>query len=262
MSEVQGRPAGTMSAQRRYGIAISAGLILGAAYWALTSVTEEAKASQDHYPVEGTAVTIASTSADVEVRSGDVREITVDRRFDRNVFGSDPRESYENGRLEIRDSGCGFLSLGCDTNYVVTVPQGVAVTLESTSGDLKITDVPGGATVKSTSGQIEATRVGGELRLDSTSGDLEADELTATKVTTHSSSGSVDLSFRTAPESVDVEASSGDVTVLVPEGTETYKVQTDTSSGDESSDVRTDPAATRTVTATTSSGDVKVGYTH
>ncbi|TWD82189.1 putative adhesin [Kribbella amoyensis] len=261
MSEVQGRPASSISAQRRYGIAISVGLILGGAYWALTSLTEEAKASQDHYPVQGTAVAIESSSADVEIRSGDVGDITIDRRFERNLFGSEPKEKYKNGKLEIRDTSCGFLSFGCSTHYVITVPKDVAVSVESTSGDLTITDLPGGAKVKTSSGGVEASRIGGELLLNSSSGDLEASELTATKVITNSSSGSVDLSFETAPQSVEAEASSGDVTVQVPEGTETYQVQTDTSSGDESANVRSDPAATRTIKAKTSSGDVTIEYT-
>ncbi|TDO51381.1 putative adhesin [Kribbella sp. VKM Ac-2527] len=260
MSEVQRRPASSISPERRYGIAISVALILGGGYWALTSLTEEAKATQGTYPVQGTSFTIESSSADLEVRSGDVREVTVDRKFERNVFGSDPKETYQDGRLQVQDTSCGFLSFGCDTSYVVTVPRNVKVTVESTSGDLKASDLPAGASLKTTSGNIDASNVGGQLSLDSTSGDVEARDLTASEVSANATSGGIELTFQDAPTTVSAEASSGDVTVLLPGGTQAYKVDADTSSGDESINVKMDPAATNTIKANTSSGDVTIEY--
>ncbi|MGW1343096.1 DUF4097 family beta strand repeat-containing protein [Kribbella sp. NPDC002412] len=262
MSEVQGRPAGTMSTERRYGIAISVALILGGVYWALTGLTEESKTTQDSYPVAGDSLTIQTTSVDVEVRSGDGPDVKVERTFERNVFGSDPKEDYEDGKLQLRDSGCGFLSFGCDTNYILTVPKDVKLTVESSSGDIKVSGLPGGANLKSSSGSIEAHDVGGSLWLESSSGDLEARGLSATTVSTQSSSGSTELDFTSAPQSVDAEASSGDVTIRLPSGTETYKLDTDTSSGDETANIRSDPSATRTIDAKTSSGDVTIEYNH
>ena len=260
MSEVQGRPASTMSTERRYGIAISVALILGGVYWALTGLTEDTKTSQVSYPVVGTTLAIETSSTDLEVTSGDGPAITVNRRFERNVFGSDPAEKYKDGKLEIRDTGCGFLSFGCDTKYVITVPKNLSVTIETSSGDLKVTGLDGGANLKSTSGNIEAHQIGGQLTLKSSSGDLEASELTATSVNSESSSGSVELRFARAPESVQAKTSSGDVEVRLPSGDETYKVDTDASSGDETAPIKTDPNSTRTITAHTSSGDVTVEY--
>ncbi len=77
---------------------------------------------------------------------------------------------------------------------------------------------------------------------------------------TESSSGGVDLDFARAPQSVDSKASSGDVSIRIPSGQETYKVDTDTSSGDESATVKTDQTSTRTIKAETSSGDVTIEY--
>jgi hypothetical protein len=262
MSEVQGRPASTMSTERRYGIAISVALILGGVYWALTGLTEDTKVSQDSYPVEGRALTIETDSADVEVRSGGGSEVKVERKFDRNVFGKDPSERYEDGKLQLRDTGCGFLSFGCDTNYVLTVPKDVKLTLKSTSGDVKVAGLSGGADLKSSSGSIEVTGVGGALTMRSSSGSLEGQDLTATTVSTHSSSGSVDLEFAEAPRSVEAEASSGDVAIRIPSGPETYKVDSETSSGDERGEIRNDPSADRTIKAKTSSGDVTIEYSH
>jgi hypothetical protein len=247
MSEVEGRPASTMSPERRYGIAISVALILGGVYWALTSLSEDTKTSHQTYPVVGTTLSIETSSTEIQVHAGDVKEITVDRKFKRNALGSDPKDKYDDGKLEVGAGGCGFLSFGCDTDYVVTVPKDLDVTIKSSSGDLKVVGLGGSTTLESSSGRIEAQDLSGDLTLASSSGDLEAAGLTAASVSSKSSSGSVELSFITAPTTVDVVTSSGDASVRLPEGDETYKVDTDSKSGDETAEVKIDPAATRTI---------------
>ncbi|MEU8223988.1 DUF4097 family beta strand repeat-containing protein [Kribbella sp. NPDC048915] len=262
MSDVQGRPRSSMSIERRYGIAISVALILGGAYWALTGLTEGTKTSHHRYPVQGTSLHVQNSSATIEVRPGDGNEVRVDRESERNLFGSDPKENYDAGenRLELDSGGCGFLSFNCETKYILTVPRDLQLTVESTSGDLTVTGIEGGANLKTNSGDIVAHDLGGSVELESSSGDQEADGLTATSVTTHSSSGDTSLDFSAAPQKVDAEASSGDVDIRIPSGTESYKVDTDTSSGDESANVKIDPSATRTISAKTSSGDVSIEY--
>jgi DUF4097 and DUF4098 domain-containing protein YvlB len=260
MSEVQGRPTSTMSTERRYGIAISVALILGGLYWALTGLTEGTKSGQESYPVQGDTLLVKGGSAEIEIRPGDGSQVKVERQFERNVFGHEPKEKYNEGKLELKDSGCGFLSFGCKTSYVLTVPKDVKLTVESSSGDVTLSGMPDGATLKTSSGDIELHDTGGPLWLESSSGDLQADGLTATEVTTKSSSGSVDLNFAVAPTAVNAEASSGDVSIQIPAGSESYKVETDTSSGDQTTEVKTDPTSTRTIKADTSSGDVTVQY--
>jgi len=262
MSEVQGRPAGTMSAERRYGIAISVALILGGVYWALTGLTEDSKTSQGSYPVHDGAVTIQAASADLELHTGDVSEIAVDRKYNRNLFGSEPKEKYSDGKLQLKDTGCGFLSFGCDTHYVITVPKELKVTIQSSSGDLKVSQLPAGVTLQTSSGAIEFDHIGGPVSLKSSSGDISGENLSATAVTAQSSSGDVELSFDLAPQSIDAQTSSGDVDLRLPTGPEMYKVDADSNSGDESVNVRTDPESDRPIKAKSSSGDTTVEYDH
>jgi hypothetical protein len=253
-----------MSVERRYGIAISVALILGGAYWALTGLTEGTKNSQTSYPVQGGSLLVKGGSATVEVRPGDGTEVKIDRQSERNVFGSDPKEKYDGseGKLELDSGGCGFLSFGCKTTYVLTVPRDLKLTVESSSGDMTVSGIEGATELKSSSGDIEVHDVGGPLDLKSNSGELEADGLSATSVTAHSSSGSTSLDFTEAPQTVEAKTSSGDVSIRLPSGAEAYKVDTDTSSGDESANVKIDPNAGRTITAKTSSGDVSIEYNH
>ncbi|MFD7154636.1 DUF4097 domain-containing protein [Kribbella sp. NPDC059898] len=261
MSDVQSRPQGTMSNQRRYGIAISVALILGGAYWALTGLTDGTKTGQGSYPVQGTELTVKAASAKIEVRPGDGTEVKVERQFERSVFGSDPKDSYNDGRLELDTGGCGFLSFGCKTSYVLTVPRNVKLTLEGSSGHVTVSGLEAGADLKTSSGTIEVHDVSGPLDLRSSSGNVDADGLTSTAVAAHSSSGNMTLDFTAVPQSVEAKASSGNVSIELPPGDTTYKLDTETSSGDRSANVKSDPNAARTITARTSSGDVSIDYT-
>jgi hypothetical protein len=250
-----------MSMERRFGIAISIALILGGGWWALTDLIENSHTSNEQFQVHGTSLVIDSRSTDVEIHSDDVSQITVTREITRNIFGSEPKDKYQDGRLELGDAGCGFLWFNCRSDYVVVVvPRALKVTAESRSGDLQVSDLPGGAELKSSSGDIEVHRIGGELRLESSSGDLEGHDLTAGTVTTRSGSGDIELDFDSAPSAVQLKSSSGDVTVRLPSGDAAYKVATHTRSGDDSAMVKTDPASDRSVKADTSSGDITVEY--
>lgn len=260
MSEVENRPAGTLSTERRYGIAISVALILGGVWWAVTDLTEDTHTSEQSYSLAGSALTIDARSADVEIRSGDGDQVTVTQRFRRNVFGSDPKDKYREGKLEIGGGSCGFLAVGCDTSYVVVVPRQTKVTAHSNSGELKASDLPAGADLKVSSGGIEVHRIGTDLRMASSSGDVGAFDVDAGTVNAVSSSGNVELTFTKAPTDVEARSSSGDVLIEVPKDKDTYQVVTETSSGDELVKVETDPASKRTVRGRSSSGDVSVDY--
>lgn len=262
MSEVGNRSGGTLTTERRYGIAISVALILGGVWWAVTDLTEDTHTSEQSYSLAGTALTIEARSADVEIRSGDSDEVTVTQRFRRNVFGSDPKDKYREGKLEIGGGSCGFLALGCDTSYVVVVPRTAKVTAHSNSGELKASDLSAGADLKVSSGSIEVHRIGTELRMASSSGDVEAFDVDAGTVSAVSSSGNVELTFTRPPNDVEARTSSGDVLIEVPKGAETYQVIMDTSSGEESTSVEADPKSDRTVRGKSSSGDVSIDYRH
>ncbi|MFB6719490.1 DUF4097 domain-containing protein [Kribbella sp. NPDC056345] len=260
MSEAQRRSASTMSAERRYGIAISVALILGGVYWALTGLTEGPRSGQTTYKLDDPTLVVEGNSTSVEIRPGDGDELKVDRQFERNALGSDPTDTFKDGKLQLKETNCGFLSFGCKTAYVLTVPRDVKLTVKSTSGPIKVSGMTADTELKTSSGDIEVHDVAGTLRMESSSGGIDADGLSASTVTTKSSSGSAEVVFATAPLSVDAKSSSGDVTVRIPSGPETYHLETDTSSGDNEPEIRQDPSATRTIKVKTSSGDIDLGY--
>jgi DUF4097 and DUF4098 domain-containing protein YvlB len=64
-----------------------------------------------------------------------------------------------------------------ETRYELSVPQGVRLILESTSGDIQARDVNGPADIQTTSGDISLRGASGHIEISTTSGDIEASGL-------------------------------------------------------------------------------------
>ncbi|MQA16976.1 MAG: DUF4097 family beta strand repeat protein [Pseudonocardiaceae bacterium] len=179
------------------------------------------------------------------------------------------------GLLVLRGSCGGPLSwMNCSADHEVAVPEGVAVEVrassgevaasdltglrvEVSSGDIDVSDVDGSLMLRATSGDIDVSDVDGSVVLRTSSGGIRADGLDG-DADARASSGDVTLEFDSAPSRVRAVASSGDVDIRLPGSGGGYRVQTETGSGDSTVDVVADPGSARLVEAATSSGDVTV----
>ncbi|MGQ0537664.1 MAG: DUF4097 family beta strand repeat-containing protein [Gemmatimonadaceae bacterium] len=79
-----------------------------------------------------------------------------------------------------------------ETRYELSVPQGVRVILQSTSGDVSAHNVNGPVDARTTSGDIEVRGASGHVELSTTSGDIEASRLRG-EVDVEAVSGEVQL---------------------------------------------------------------------
>jgi len=118
MSDVERRPAGAMSRERRFGIAISTGLILGGGWWALSELGSEAAPADRLYAATGTQLVIRATSAELEIRAGDGAEIQVHRTGGSDgLFSDGPKESYAGSELEVRSGSCPSVTARRSTSW-------------------------------------------------------------------------------------------------------------------------------------------------
>ncbi|GAA2389526.1 hypothetical protein GCM10010404_53290 [Nonomuraea africana] len=131
----------------------------------------------------------------------------------------------------------GFNS-GCDVSYLVEVPKGLRVDVESDSG------------------QVTLTNLSGEVKVTSDSGGIEADRLTAKRVRTETDSGGTKLVFTTPPDRVETKSDSGATEVRVPKGP--YHVTAETQSGGKEIDAVHDDSAPRTIEMSSDSGRLEI----
>ncbi|MFI6926794.1 DUF4097 family beta strand repeat-containing protein [Nonomuraea spiralis] len=126
----------------------------------------------------------------------------------------------------------------CSVDYKIEIPKGLAVDLDSGSGDI---------TLRALSGQLDV-----ELG----SGDIDGSNITGKKAYVKAGSGNVELKYAAAPDSAELECGSGDITLRVPTGA--YDIKTDVGSGDASVPIKSDPASPHKISLTAGSGDVVV----
>jgi hypothetical protein len=230
-----------------------------------------------------TAVHLASGSGNVSIQVGSSASVHRELHYDNNKPG--PTTTVANGVLTLNDCG-----QDCTVDYLVTVPAAARIDGSTSSGDIMIADASsvdvqassgnvsvagatGQVSVTTSSGDIKAASAGGDVQARSTSGDITvsgvkgaatlasqsgriaASGLSGAHTTAHASSGNVSVTADVV-QNVDVQTTSGDVTITVPNGS--YRVTTGSSSGDVRSGLGNDASAQYSISASTDSGDVRI----
>lgn len=241
------------------GVPLTAAALLFGSLNLVALVGSQSSVDTHTYHAAVSRVDVAISSGDVRIRRGHDGQVTVRESLTWAFWQPPASQRVSGGTLSVR-TRCGFRVVArCQADYDVTVPAGVAVRVATSSGDVTVDRVLGSLTLGTSSGDIEVHGGRGALLAHTGSGSIEVTGSRAATVRTQTGSGDVALDFGQPPERVDAHTGSGDVRVLVP-GHDRYRVDGHTGSGDRSVSVVQDPDADRSITATTGSGDVKVGY--
>jgi hypothetical protein len=213
------------------------------------------------YPQSISEIAFVGSSGDIEIRadsaSGNV-ELTRHLSWGPGSSQPTPDEQVDGSTLRI-GSGCSAFMSWCSIDYVVHVPRGTNVNLNSGSGDVLLAGDLGTTTAETGSGDIALEGSGtGPLSLKAGSGDIDAEGIDAGRVVGHTGSGSMNLDFAEAPSDVALDAGSGDVSVQVPQGI--YAVSGDSGSGDREVGVSLSPTSSNRIEIQTGSGDVNLTY--
>jgi Toastrack DUF4097 len=212
-------------------------------------------------------IRIAGGSGDVTVTAGAVDRVQITTTV--HYAGGRPTASHPvQGRALVLNTRCGNQ---CRVEYQLTVPASVRVTgnngsggvtvdgvasvaVEARSGHVTVRNVRNSVSVTTRSGDIGLHALSGTVVAHARSGDVRGDGLGGGATVT-TSSGDVSLAF-TRAQNVEVQASSGDVTLTVPAGP--YRVQMSAKSGRVRVGVPTQPTGGHLLKVTTHSGDITV----
>ncbi|WP_431934090.1 DUF4097 family beta strand repeat-containing protein [Nonomuraea jabiensis] len=148
-----------------------------------------------------------------------------------------PEHSVEGNALLV-SYDCPSNLGSCSVDYKIEIPKGLAVDLNSGSGDVTLRGLTG------------------ELNVNVGSGDLDAADLAGKKVVAEAGSGKVELKYTAAPDSAELQTGSGDIVLRVPDGA--YDVKTQVGSGDANVSVKKDSSSPHKISLKAGSGDVTV----
>lgn len=141
-----------------------------------------------------------------------------------------------------------------DFSLVVALPTDTwnTVNLETTSGDIKTTDISGTSFIAdSTSGDINLIALHDEkLELNSTSGDITLKSCNNSSINAHSTSGSLTFDRTTAGEII-CESTSGDICVTNSQDSDSLEASST------SGEVALENVVARTITLESTSGDIE-----
>ncbi|RAG86078.1 hypothetical protein DN069_08695 [Streptacidiphilus pinicola] len=166
------------------------------------------------------------------------------------------------GTLNVDASceGARFLADKCAVQLDITVPATAEVVSTGGSGQLSVTAMAGPVTAQFGSGEVDLNRASGPLDIRVGSGQISGTDLQSDKVNAVAGSGEVDLGFAAPPTTVTAGATSGQVSVAVPSGTQ-YRVNASVTSGE--SDVApglSSFSAPGTIAVSVTSGQAEVHY--
>jgi DUF4097 and DUF4098 domain-containing protein YvlB len=145
-------------------------------------------------------VEIENVAGDIVVTGGRGDDVTIEavkRTRSANASAQDLLKEVQivvterGGNVEVRTQHPRRRNLSAAVDYTVSVPSDAHVTLRSTSGDLRISNVRGEVRAESTSGDISAASVERVRRLRSVSGTLQVTDAEGSEVDGGTVSGDV-----------------------------------------------------------------------
>jgi hypothetical protein len=213
------------------------------------------------YDQTATSIDLDISTGDLTLVPGEPGEVVVTRRLYWSYSKPTIDERWDGQTLRVTGDCRGWwIGPGCGVDYTLEVPEGVAVRAQTSTGDVTVRNIRGALQLTTSTGDISVTGATGALKLRTSTGDIRATDLTSSTVDASASTGDIMVILTAAPQSVAVRTSTGDIDVFVPTG-QTYRVQTEVSTGDVRVGVRQSDDASRSITARTSTGDIDIHYT-
>lgn len=124
-----------------------------------------------------------------------------------------------------------------DVNYVITLPAGTSIGIETLSGDLRVKNVDGEVRLQSLSGDVTLTDSKSRgIDVESVSGDVRLGQIESDRVRVNSISGDLEYAGKLAKAGhYELRTNSGDIRIIT-DGGAAFDLEAQTFSGDVTSD--------------------------
>jgi len=237
-------------------------LVWGVSQVVVQLAHDERTTTTEHDAAGVRTVDVRVDNGAIDVVGTDSDRIRVVARISDGLRATKESQTVVGDVLELRGDCPVFFTSFCNVAYTVEVPAGTAVTARTNNDNITIDGVLGPVDARSGNGRVEVRGSGtGPVKLGTDNGRVVGTDLRATDVDARSDNGTVELAFRDAPDHVRATTDNGSVRVTIPDDGGAYVVDVDTDNGSASAPIRTDPAASRTITARSDNGSVLVTYT-
>jgi hypothetical protein len=198
----------------------------------------------------------------LELRGTDDEEVVVTGTLVSGWRTNELERRRDGDELVLRtDCPDGPVDSFCSADLVVEVPRELAVRVRSNDTSVQLIGLAGDLDVATSNDAVLGDDLAGEhVRVRSSNDRVELVGLRSPRLDVQTSNDRVGLTFLRPPDDVRVRTSNDRVEVVVPDSQASYVVDTTTSNGSTSTEVRSDPTAARRIDVRTSNDDVVVRY--
>jgi hypothetical protein len=189
-------------------------------------------------------------------------ETAVEMSVTTGIFAGEVSVEQSGDTLRLEQRCPLFVGWGCRAAFSVTMPSDVEVSGSTSNGAITAEFLDQAISFTTSNGVINVVDVSGPAVFRTSNGDILAAGMTSEEVQASTSNGRVQLEFAAPPDSVRANSSNGTIEVILPADAPAVALDTSTSNGRVVTDVRTDPAASNSIVAETSNGDITVRYHH
>ncbi|MEV1173046.1 hypothetical protein [Nonomuraea sp. NPDC049784] len=213
---------------------------------------EEVRSARS-FPLSGTALKISSSLGGVRVLPGTAGRVEVER-WVRGKAADDGNATWSlrDGTLRL-GADCNMVLGDCGARYHVKVPPGVRLSIDAADGVI-LNGLTQDVDVSSRD-RIQVSGTTGRLRLLS-EGPITGDGLKSPDVRCRTADGAIDVAFASPPTALDLRSQEGRVTATVPRAA--YAISAHSKEGTERSELKHDAKSASTITARSTSGDVRI----
>lgn len=246
-------------------------VLVGAVLRITFSLNQEDTSGDFRVTQQFDAIDLRASAADVRIDYQDVSQPEL--RFDQGDANLRFEHSVSGGELliEVRTPGWGWW--GWDfgewgwwgdrpATLLVVLPEsqeseGIALTLDSTAGNMDVFGEFGDIQLESTAGDVQLRGGAESVEIRTTAGDVRLTDFSLTgPFRSESTAGDVRFEFLTLPARMDVQSTAGDVEVELPKGS--YRIDTDTTAGEILQNVSSDANSDRVYRFETTAGDIAI----
>lgn len=234
--------------------------IAGGAIW-VTQSTRPATTSEETFTLDPGSSVLAVDVDRGQVRltasAGDGLDV---RRTVRHAGRAPVVDEWADAQGAMLSSRCPALSgRGCSISYEIGVPPGYVIDVAAGTARVEVQGLTvDKLQVESSSGSTQLEDVKGSVEIDSSSGSITGTRLGLSAYVARAGSGPTSLEFTLPPDQVTAKSTSGAVAIRLPAYGGPYRVAAQSGSGEEDVQVSTDPASSRRIDVTSSSGDIAV----
>jgi hypothetical protein len=211
------------------------------------------------FPVAGiTTLEVDSGAGDITIVGTDTDEIVVTARISEGLRSTGHSRRVEGSTLRLSSTCPNWGSDWCRVDYDVTVPASLAVVVDSEHGRVEVAGMTSDVRVDNRDGSTALTDIDGAVRIRSRDGRVTATGLTSPTVDVNGRDGSVTVELAVPPDAVTASVQDGSLTIVVPADGTAYRVDATSRDGSNNVSVPTDPASSRSITASTRDGSLTV----